>query len=610
MGQPIENKSKWATHLIEQSGIKGYIDSRLHSDFDKPKPDFTCKSEGYGIVIAYKKDVKRQLKLNRGKVSMTETNTLGYAVNKACKCAENILKSKGCPLKEIFAIGISGNEDNHLITSVLVSKPWYSNESGDEPSIIIGKPMEVESLQEFSPQSIEEYARHIHLGKYEEKYAPEHYAKKFKDELRQYTNFTESEMLLAGTGLLLATLGAEGRYNSLQGSTKDGETLLGWLKDYLNLSKTENFIYSFFEILKAHVLHEKSSLLPDSSTPAQYFIKFLEKNAIPLKEREGGGLRIFYKAFKRFLEMRSYLATTPEFVTSLFYDILDITPSDQVLDSLCGEGTLMNSIAKRMEENKESSPIGQGQIMGLENPMGLQMAGIAEATFKLNGTENCCRILEGSLREFKGEANVGILCPSYEVVRNEATFNNLEISKELLGKIKPGGRVLCVLPQSSLTTRNSQDLQIKKDILAQNTLEGVITLERRIGIFPCLAIFTAGIPQPKDKKSKFISCSLEMENYETAGRESLRRRLRPSASQAGLEAAKRKEIVDLWHSKGEQDSKSFLMKVPQPEDEWLHSFYYFNTDIPTKKDFEKTVSDYLSFQFSMIMQGRGYLFDN
>ena len=34
------------------------------------------------------------------------------------------------------------------------------------------------------------------------------------------------------------------------------------------------------------------------------------------------------------------------------------------------------------------------------------------------------------------------------------------------------------------------------------------------------------------------------------------------------------------------------------------------SEIPTDADFDKTVGDYLSFEFSMIMQGRQYLFDS
>ena len=39
-------------------------------------------------------------------------------------------------------------------------------------------------------------------------------------------------------------------------------------------------------------------------------------------------------------------------------------------------------------------------------------------------------------------------------------------------------------------------------------------------------------------------------------------------------------------------------------------FYYFNDQIPTDLDFEKTIGDYLSFEFSMIMANKEYLFEN
>ena len=35
-----------------------------------------------------------------------------------------------------------------------------------------------------------------------------------------------------------------------------------------------------------------------------------------------------------------------------------------------------------------------------------------------------------------------------------------------------------------------------------------------------------------------------------------------------------------------------------------------NDEIPTDANFDKTIGDYLSFEFSMIMQGRQYLFES
>ena len=33
-------------------------------------------------------------------------------------------------------------------------------------------------------------------------------------------------------------------------------------------------------------------------------------------------------------------------------------------------------------------------------------------------------------------------------------------------------------------------------------------------------------------------------------------------------------------------------------------FYYLNGELPNSKDFDKTIGDYLSFEFAMIMQGK------
>ena len=45
-------------------------------------------------------------------------------------------------------------------------------------------------------------------------------------------------------------------------------------------------------------------------------------------------------------------------------------------------------------------------------------------------------------------------------------------------------------------------------------------------------------------------------------------------------------------------------------DEWLHAFFYFNDETPTEAAFEKAIGEYLTFEFSMIMQNRDYLFEN
>ena len=71
---------------------------------------------------------------------------------------------------------------------------------------------------------------------------------------------------------------------------------------------------------------------------------------------------------------------------------------------------------------------------------------------------------------------------------------------------------------------------------------------------------------------------------------------------------RKKLLLDCWLM-GRHTTNDFMVtSTVEAEDEWLHSFYYFNEDIPTEADFEKTMADYLTFEFNMIAHGRGYLF--
>lgn len=71
----------------------------------------------------------------------------------------------------------------------------------------------------------------------------------------------------------------------------------------------------------------------------------------------------------------------------------------------------------------------------------------------------------------------------------------------------------------------------------------------------------------------------------------------------------KQKLLSVWRDEIEEIETKFCVKTTvDTEDEWLHSFYYFNDEIPTEAEFEKTMADYLTFEFNMITHGRGYLF--
>ena len=202
------------------------------------------------------------------------------------------------------------------------------------------------------------------------------------------------------------------------------------------------------------------------------------------------------------------------------------------------------------------------------------------------------------------QATVGMMNPPYsQGSKQNPTLYEIAFTEHLLNSLSVGARCVIIVPQSTMTGKSKEEKSIKENIFKHHTLEGVITLNKDtfygVGTMPCIAVFTAGEPHPSDKLCKFIN--FEDDGYKVA----------PHIGLLETESAKDKKqhLLDVWFDRIEAETKFCVKTTVEYDDEWLHSFYYFNDELPTEADFDKTIGDYLSFEFSMIMQGRKYLFD-
>lgn len=201
------------------------------------------------------------------------------------------------------------------------------------------------------------------------------------------------------------------------------------------------------------------------------------------------------------------------------------------------------------------------------------------------------------------EATVGFMNPPYSQGKVDKNLTEISFTEHLCNSILKGGKVIVIIPQSAVTGKTKEEKAIKESILKKHTLEGVITLNKntfyRVGTNPCIAIFTAGIPHDyKNKVCKFIN--FEDDGFEVQKHKGLIKT---------IHAKDRKEyLLKVWRDETEAETKFCVKTTIEAEDEWLHSFYYFNDEIPKEEDFEKTMADYLTFEFNMIMQGRDYIF--
>ena len=254
----------------------------------------------------------------------------------------------------------------------------------------------------------------------------------------------------------------------------------------------------------------------------------------------------------------------------------------------------------------EKEDIKQNQLYGIELRDDMFSIATTNMILRGDGKSNllCQDFLKQSVSKLRDKHfTVGLMNPPYSQGKKKETahLTELKFICHLLDSLDDGARCAVIVPQSTMVGKTKEDKKDKKYILEHHTLEGVITLNPQtfysVGVNPVSAIFTAH--KPHDQYAKFID--FKDDGYEVFPHIGLLPTVRA--------AERKKLLLECW-LKGRPAPVSFMVQsTVEPNDEWLHSFYYFNEEIPTDKDFEEAMADYLTFEFSMITHGRGYLFE-
>jgi type I restriction-modification system DNA methylase subunit len=301
---------------------------------------------------------------------------------------------------------------------------------------------------------------------------------------------------------------------------------------------------------------------------------------------------------------------TPKHITELFCDLVDIKPDDILFDPCCGTGGFLVAGMHRMlslaKAQAQKNNIKKNQIYGIEFREDMFSIATTNMILRGDGKSNIEQndFLKTSTAELKQKKfTVGFMNPPYSQAKTRATQHLSEINfiEHLLDSMSANSRVAVIVPQSTMVGKTKEAREVKKSILEKHTLKGVITLNKqtfyRIGTSPCIAVFIAGVPHKRENLVKFI-------NYEDDGYVVNKNIGLVRTERAG---AQHQRLMDIWRNDRDTEVKFAIKARIKADDEWLHSFYCFNDEIPTDADFEKTMADYLTFEFNMISHGRGYL---
>ena len=581
-------------------------------------PEYCGVVKDYVIVIEDKSELDKHVKLNENNTINMETKAIkDYAVNGALFYGKHIINNTN--YKKAFAFGVSGNEKKHKITPIFIDETEYYRELP-----------EVESFISFSEQNIDEYyikevlKESTDIEKETEEILKD--AAMLHEDLRNYGNLKDIDKPLIVSGILLALRECEHNNFSIEDLTADkiktdGQKIFDAINANLQRSNVapevkKDKILSQFSIIKdTTILNEKNDKL--NKTPLRHYTEFLNDKiyrSIRYSRTAEDYLGRFYGEFMSYSGGDGQtlgIVLTPKHITELFCELLDLKPDDIVLDPCCGTAgfliAAMHNMLQQSRDENEQKSIRQKQLHGFE--LQPYMFTIATTNMILRGDGKSNLINDDFLKQNPSklqlkQASVGMMNPPY----SQGSKQNLDLyemafTEHLLDSLAKGARCAVIVPQSSMTGKTKEEQSIKENILKKHTLEGVITLNKdtfyNVGTMPCIAIFTAGEVHPKNKECKFIN--FEDDGYKVSAHIGLR--------DDGSAKDKKQHLLDVWFNKIDSESKFCVKTTVESTDEWLHSFYYFDDNIPTANEFEKTVGDYLSFEFSMIMENKQYLFE-
>ena len=579
-------------------------------------PEFVAISKDFILVIENKAELDKQVLYSDedNLIISTETKAItNFAENGALHYAKEIIAKTN--FKKIFAFGCSGDEKHHIIRPIYVDNNGYK---------LLEK---VENFENFTTKNIEKYYKEQVLGETpQETLELEDILKKsseLHEALRNYGQLGDSEKPLVVSALLLALSEESFSLDTLTGDTlkTDGQKIYDALATHMTRVEVQPEVKKN-QVLNQFLLVKDRTLLNQvderlAKTPLKYFAEYIYKNILSsvITNTSEDVLGRFYGEFIRYSGGDGQtlgVVLTPKHITELFSDLIDLQPTDIIFDPCCGTGGfLIAGMHKMLSEAKpnQRDAIKKDQIHGVE--IREDMFAIATTNMILRGDGKSNLIKDDFLRRNSNDLRkqnytVGYINPPYSQAKGKDTAHLSEINfiKHLLDSLADGGRCVAIIPQSTMVGKTKEDKLIKQRILDNHTLEGVITLNKNtfygVGTNPCIAIFTAHKPHSEKKYCKFV-------NYEDDGF--------IISKHIGLvetERAKERKahLINCWLHDAPSESKFLVKTTIEHTDEWLHSFYYFNDEIPKEEDFEKTIADYLTFEFNMIMQGKEYLFDN
>ncbi|MDM8283367.1 HsdM family class I SAM-dependent methyltransferase [Ligilactobacillus salivarius] len=633
----------------EESGMSEYMKESLKgSAKTKAKTNFGVPDlhvEKYNIPVVIEDKLKRSKLITKNKSGIkNDDNSIEYyAVNGALYYARNMIASE--KYSEVIAVGVAGDNKENVTMDVYYvfgSAPTAYKELADVSSF---------SFLE-SQDSFDEFYKNAKLSEKEKhrllidsKETLNVYAKKL-NKLMHNLNITAPQRVLYVSGMLLSmqhVSNSEGVKiddglvpDDLKGiqtnNDRDSKKVVSKIDTFLTTrgvpeSKRKLMLASFKEISKdvqrdelTDTDKEVAKLINGQASTTKQIFVFIYEYIFKSIDGLGGSLDVMGEMYSEFLKYalgdgkELGIVLTPPYVTRMMAQILNVNKDSRVMDLATGSaGFLIASMEIMINDANRAygkqtkkairaiNTLKTKQLLGIE--LNAEMYTLATTNMILRG-DGSSKIEKGNafnrpeslFTDFKG--NRILLNPPFSFKENGLPFILYGLDK--LEKDGLGAIII----QDSAGSGQAEDTA--KEILTKHTLLASIKMppdlfEPMAGVQTSVYIFKAGTPHDYEKTVKFID--FRNDGY---------KRTKRGIIEINNPTQRYQDIIKIYKagSKAKVASELWNLNDIVIEDfitdsgkDWNFEQHVVIDTTPTEEDFKKTISAYLSWKVSQIMQG-------
>lgn len=376
-----------------------------------------------------------------------------------------------------------------------------------------------------------------------------------------------------------------------------------------DILESEKIDKSKIEVLTNELTFIKTDTDLISTDILKNILNELEERVIPLfnKKTSYDIIGKFYEEFLRYAgitNVKKGIVLTPNHITTLFTELIDIKTNDVIFDPACGTGAFLIAGMNRLIEEIEKSNLSDKtqrikniktkQLIGFEKSSTMYSLAISNMLFRGDGKSQIFNEDFFSakttkiLNELPNNPTIGFINPPYAGKDNETnpTKKEIQFLERMLDNCSRYGIII-----APLSTYFKDDAD-RNRILSKHTLKYVINMpsdlfQPNASTHTAVAVFETNKPHNNNKVVMYDLKDDGLVLSKNKGRTDVLNK---------WNNIKKDLIKKITNPEENQDLINLVYKEIQENDEWIiqaHSKTNYNS--LTEKNFEKSIKEYVIF---------------